>query len=102
MCAAPGTSAGASTRQCGVESRHGAENSALKYMAPFKRTPLRTSENASIGLRLPADGRQNFLASAQSILATLDARSKNLTARAWPHGERSRRIAPVFGGFLEQ
>src|SRR5262249_1361851 len=48
MCAAPGTSTGASTRQCGVASRQGAENSALKNIAPFKRTPLSTSEKASI------------------------------------------------------
>ena len=48
MCGAPGASVGASTRQWGVESRQGAENSALKNIAPFNRTPLRTSENASI------------------------------------------------------
>jgi hypothetical protein len=50
MCGAPGANTGASARQCGVESRHGAENSALKNIAPFNRTPLRTSENASIDL----------------------------------------------------
>ena len=41
------------SRQWGVESRHGAENSALKNIAPFNRTPLNTSENASIVLRTP-------------------------------------------------
>jgi hypothetical protein len=51
MCGAPGASVDASTRQCGVESRHGAENSALKNIAPVNRTPLKTSENASITLR---------------------------------------------------
>jgi hypothetical protein len=55
MCGAPGASVDASTRQCGVESRHGAENSALKNIAPFIRTPLRTSENASIVLRTPGN-----------------------------------------------
>ena len=53
MCGAPGASAGASARQWGVESRQGAENSALKKIAPFNRTPFNTSENASILLRLP-------------------------------------------------
>ena len=53
MCGAPGARVGASVRQWGVESRHGAENSALKNIAPFNRTPLRTSENASIFLRTP-------------------------------------------------
>ena len=45
---APGASAGVNARQWGVERRHGAENVALKNSAPFKRTPLKTSENASI------------------------------------------------------
>src|SRR6476619_7481391 len=53
MCGAPGASVGASTRQCGVERRQGAENSALKNIAPFNRTPFNTSENASILFRLP-------------------------------------------------
>ena len=48
---APGDSVGVKTRAWGVESCHGAENSALKNIAPFNRTPLRTSENASIDLR---------------------------------------------------
>jgi hypothetical protein len=47
MCGAPGASVGAKTRQWGVESRQGAENSALKNIAPFNRTPFNTSENAS-------------------------------------------------------
>jgi hypothetical protein len=60
MCGAPGATAGARTRQCGVDSRHGAENSALKNIAPFIRTPLRTSENASIGFGLSAGARAKF------------------------------------------
>ena len=48
MCGAPGASDGVKARQCGVESRQGAENSALKKIAPFNRTPFNTSENASI------------------------------------------------------
>jgi hypothetical protein len=55
MCGAPGASVGANARQWGVESRQGAENSALKNIAPFNRTPFNTSENASILLRLPPD-----------------------------------------------
>jgi hypothetical protein len=47
MCGAPGASVGANARQWGVESRQGAENSALKNIAPFNRTPFNTSENAS-------------------------------------------------------
>jgi hypothetical protein len=54
MCGAPGASVAAITRQWGVESRHGAENSALKNIAPVNRTPRRTSENASIFLRTPS------------------------------------------------
>src|SRR5262245_11571942 len=100
MCAAPGASAGASTRQCGVDSRHGAENSALKNIAPFKRTPFRTCENASIGIRLPADVRQTFLASAQSILAAADSRSRIRTSRAFPRRETSRTIARVYWRLL--
>src|SRR4051812_47018590 len=60
MWGASGASAGASTRQCGVASRQGAENSALKNIAPFIRTPLRTSENASIAFALPAGVRAKF------------------------------------------
>ena len=45
--------ADANVLQWGIESRHGAENAALKNIAPFNRTPLRTSENASIFLRTP-------------------------------------------------
>src|SRR6476620_2517806 len=102
MCGAPGDSVGASTRQWGVESCHGAENSALKNMAPFRRTPLRTSENASIALR---DARPSFVAPLQSILAAPDARPRTSTARAWPTGRAPRRIipmtrAPRFGSFL--
>ena len=48
MCGAPGASVGANARQWGVESRQGAENSALKNIAPFRRTPFSTSENASM------------------------------------------------------
>ncbi|AMY06873.1 hypothetical protein LuPra_00033 [Luteitalea pratensis] len=55
MCGAPGASAGVRTRQWGVESRQGDENSALKNTAPFNRTPFNTSENASILLRLRQD-----------------------------------------------
>src|SRR6478672_3702933 len=44
---------GANACELGVESRHGAENCALKNIAPFNRTPLRTSENASIFPRTP-------------------------------------------------
>src|SRR3954462_15850459 len=102
MCGAPGASAGASTRQWGVESRQGAENSALKNIAPFNRTPLSTSENASIDLLSSWDVRQSFLASAQNILASLDSRSRNSTARTWPADERSRRILLSFGGFFDQ
>ena len=58
MCGAPGASVGANARQWGVESRQGAENSALKNIAPFNRTPFNTSENASILLRLPPDARK--------------------------------------------
>src|SRR6476646_4251940 len=53
MCGASGASVDASARELGAEIRHGAENSALKNIAPFNRTPLRTSENASICLRTP-------------------------------------------------
>ena len=69
MCGAPGASVGANTRQWGVESRQGAENSALKNIAPFNRTPFNTSENASILLRLPPDAPQSFVAPARSILS---------------------------------
>ena len=62
MCGAPGASVGANARQWGVESRHGAENSALKNIAPFNRTPFNTSENASILLRLLRTPRQSFVA----------------------------------------
>jgi hypothetical protein len=60
MCGAPGASVGAKTRQWGVESRQGAENSALKNIAPFNRTPFNTSENASI-LQLPPDALQRVM-----------------------------------------
>ena len=65
-CCAPGARVDASVVEWGVESRHGAENSALKNNAPFNRTPLRTSENASIFLR---HARQTFVAPVQRILA---------------------------------
>ena len=52
-CCAPGDRVHAKPREFGVESRHGAEKFALKNSAPFNRTPLRTSENASIFLRTP-------------------------------------------------
>src|SRR5258705_13405963 len=90
MCGAPGASVAANTRQCGVESRHGAENSALKNIAPFSRTPLRTSENASI---VPPDARQSFVAPAQSILAPPDERARTSTARAWLAGAGSCTLA---------
>ena len=67
MCGAPGASVGANARQWGVESRQGAENSALKNIAPFNRTPFNTSENASILLRLPPDAPQSFVAPAQAF-----------------------------------
>jgi len=51
MCGAPGASVGANARQWGVESRQGAENSALKNIAPFNRTPFNTSGNASTSSR---------------------------------------------------
>ena len=60
MCGAPGASVGANARQWGVESRQGAENSALKNIAPFSRTPFNTSENASIFLRLSPDALATF------------------------------------------
>jgi hypothetical protein len=40
-------------RQWGGESRHASEKAALKNIAPFNRTPFKTSENASIFLRTP-------------------------------------------------
>ena len=63
ICGAPGASVAASTRQCGVDSCQGAENAALKNTAPCNRTPLKTSENASIFL---PDAGQTFPAPAQS------------------------------------
>src|SRR6188472_78636 len=95
MCGAPGASVGANTRQWGVESRQGAENSALKNIAPFNRTPFNTSENASILFRLPPDARQTFVASVPSILSPPDSRSRTSTVRAWSAGQRASRIAGV-------
>ena len=62
ICGASGASVAASTRQCGVDSCQGAENAAVKNNAPCNRTPLKTSENASIFL---PDARQTFPASTQ-------------------------------------
>ena len=76
MCGASGASV--NSRKCGVESRQGAENSALKNIAPFNRTPFKTSENASIVLRTTG---MNFKAPEQGILAPLDERARTSTFR---------------------
>ena len=77
MCGAPGASVGASTRQWGVESRHGAENSALKNIAPFSRTPLRTSENASIASSFGRPAKFRGTCAKHSSLAGLTVKNFN-------------------------
>src|SRR6185369_6972591 len=63
MCGASGASVAASTRQCGVDRRQGAENAAVKNSAPCILTPFRTSENASM---FPLDAGQTLVASEQN------------------------------------
>src|SRR4029453_3527055 len=89
MCGAPGASVGTNARQWGVESRQGAENSALKNIAPFNRTPFNTSENASILHPLPPDAPHRFVAPAQGILSPPDSRARTSTA----YGQRTREPA---------